>query len=197
MTFKERYIAAVRKEGEVFAAIGYILASVALMMSAMSLDKVFDTSAGAVWFIVDLFIIMLKMMEYPSVVRSLVMFLGSVAGSLLFLGGAISKYGEVFSPYGTFEAGAQILSSLLMLAAGIGGCFIVLEDFSGKRLMGEKLRGFISSHIGTLYLIAFSVAFIFALAQFFGAPSIPAAGYVLASVLWIWASDCIRRRFQG
>lgn len=177
LSFTDRYNKATRENGDVFAAIGYLMASVILMFSSMKIDMILDGSAGAIWFFADLIIVMMKLLETNEVTRTRLLFSASSLGGMFFTAGAINRIISYQTNWEAFEAISQFISGTLIVIAALGA-----------------LTGYIKIP-GRIYLIAFSFALLFSIVQLFNDLQIATFGYVLAAILWLWASDCIKRKF--
>lgn len=179
----------IRRNGDVYASVAYLLASLVLALSAHGIGHLFDTAAGVIWFLTDVLVIALKSAAVDDRKRFLVFFGGSVAGSMAYIAGGIVD--QLFTAATTPALAAalcQIVTSILFLIAGIAGLHRTIARTESK----IPLLILIASKPGAYYMTASAINLVFAVIQYGLTPSIAAMGYIGASLLWLAAGFCIR-----
>lgn len=186
------YKTQMRLYGESYACAFYLLASSVLAVSGAGLHNLFDSMAGVIWFVCDVLILILQFLGRADDFRKYLFFAASAMGVFTFLLGSIFFEAlHASAPLEIVLAGFRILGNVILLAASLAGLANVLSYKSPVNSLD-----FLTRKPGALYIFCHSLYLVFATGKFVIAPGFAAAGYIIACLLWLLASNAIRLKFD-
>lgn len=176
-----------RKYGESYASALYIMAALTLALSGSAMSKIYDQAAGTFYFLCDITILILQLLNRFPKIRTFLLFGGSLAGSFILLVGGFMD--DLHNAHTTLEwAGAAIRC--------VSNFILVFASFAGVMTLFPKVKIGLPEKPGIYYLASYFLFFLFAIFQFVSKPSIMSSGYIFATILWLLAANAIRLKYD-
>lgn len=187
-----RYQTQMRLYGESYACAFYLFASSILAVSGAGLHNLFDSMAGVIWFVCDVLILILQFFGRAPEFRKYLFFAASAMGVFAFLLGSIFfVFFNASSETEIVLAGFRIIANVILFVASLSG----LANVLGYKSPLSALN-FLTRKPGALYIFCHSLYLVFAIGKYVLAPGMAAAGYIIACLLWLLASNAIRLKFD-
>ncbi len=176
-----------RLYGESYASGLYLLAALVLAVCGAGMHKFYDAAAGITFLVSDISILALQFLGKSPRTRAVLLFGGSFIGAMILFSGSIfDDLQNAVTGFEWFGAIVRFLSNLIL----------VFASFCGLMALFPHIKTRLTTKPGIYYLISYILFFVFALVQFYLIPSLMSVGYIMATLLWLMASNAIRLKFD-